>query len=309
MGTGGVSVSVGVCAYNEADHVHGLLESLLSQPVPEPFAIQEILVVASGCTDGTEGVVRRMADHDPRIQLISEPERRGKASALNRVLETYRGDVLVLANADARLAPDALASLLPAFLEFPELWVACGAAFADGHHTLPSAIEAVLWDLHNRMLSVRSARNLDNHCCDELMAMRRGFVESLPPDLINDGAYLGVLAGLSGQTVRFCEAARVHVATPRTVRGWLERRRRILRGHRQVRLLLHRPSNTLESLARRDPLLAARILAEEIRDRPAALLILLLLAIPLEGLSFVLARSDELRSPSYAAIWPKVDSS
>lgn len=299
---------MGICAYNEAEGVRSLLDSLLAQDVPEPFAVEEILVVASGCTDGTEGVVRSFAARDRRIRLLHEPERLGKASALNQILGLYRGEVLVLANADARLAPGALAHLLPAFLEAGGVRLACGAAALEGQRGLPSAIERVLWSLHNRILAVQSERNLDNHCCDELMAVRRGFVDSLPPDLINDGAYLGVLAALSGHTVRFCEGARVLVRPPRTVRGWLERRKRILRGHRQVRLLLRRSSNTLESLARKDPLLAARILAQEVRDHPWSLLVLLLLAVPLEGLSFALAIAEGVRSPGYSAVWPKVDS-
>lgn len=285
-----------------------LLTSLQSQAVPDPFVLLEIIVVASGCTDGTESAVRSFAQVDPRVQLLHEDERRGKASALNQILASYRGDVLVLANADAQIAPQGMAHLLPAFLDAGETQVACGAAVLEGQRGLPSLIEGVLWSLHNRILAVQSERNLDNHCCDEFMAVRRGFVDSLPPDLINDGAYLGVLAALSGRTVRFCEGARVFVRPPRTVRGWLERRKRILRGHRQVRMLLRRSSNTLESLARKDPLLAARLLAEEIREHPWSLLVLLLLAIPLEGLSFALAIADEVRTPTYSAVWPRVDS-
>ncbi len=308
MATGTVTVSVGICAYNEASHVRDLLESLLHQPVPSPFVLDEIVVVASGCTDGTERVVRSFAEGDSRVRLVHEPERRGKASALNQILALYRGDVLVLANADARLAPHALGPLLLPFTAEEGTEVACGAAVLEDPRGLPGLTEEVLWELHNRILAVQSSRNMANHCCDELMAMRRGFVDSVPPDLINDGAYLGVLAALGGQTVRYCEAARVFVHPPRTLRGWLERRKRILRGHRQVRLLLRHPSNTLEGLLRKDPLLAARILAEEVWDRPWSLAVLLLLAIPLEALSSVLAVSDEVRSPAYSAVWPKVDS-
>ncbi len=303
-----VAVSVGVCAHNEAGRVRGLLESLLTQSVAAPFAVKEILVVASGCTDGTEAVVRSFAQRDSRVRLICEPDRRGKASALNQILAVYRGDLLVLANADARLGPGSMTAMLSPFLRIPGTLVACGAAVPEPQPGLTGIIEGVVWDLHNRILAVQSARNLGNHCCDELMAMRRGFVDSLPPDLINDGAYLGVLAALSGQTVHFCETARVMVRPPRTLRGWLERRKRILRGHRQVRFMLHRPPNTLESLARRDPLLAARILAEAVRDRPLSLLVLLLLAVPLEGLCIALAFSDEVRSAAYPTVWPKVDS-
>ena len=303
-----MEISVGICAYNEAGRIGRLLDSLLSQSVPPPFVVGEILVVASGCSDGTEAEVRRVADREPRIQLVQESERRGKASALNRILAEYRGDLLVLVNADARLAPGSLASLLRVFVESPDTRVACGAPWPEAEGGISHLAEEVQWALHNRILSIQSARNLDNHCCDEFMAMRRGFVDSLPSDLINDGAYLGVLAALSGETVRFCEDARVYVHTPRSVRGLLEQRRRILRGHRQIRRMLRQSPRTLERLSVRDPALAARIVVGEIRDRPLALPILLLLALPLELLSATLAASDEVRSPGYTAVWPKVDS-
>lgn len=302
-----VSFSVGICAYNEADRVRGLLDSLLSQAVPPPFVMEEVLVVASGCTDGTEAEVRGITRRDPRVRLISEPERRGKASALNRILATYRGHVLVLLNADARLAPGSLAALLRAFVEYPEVGVACGAAVPETGGGIPGLVQEVEWDLHNRILEVQSARHQENHCCDELMAMRRGFVTSIPPDLINDGAYLGVLAALAGESVRFCRDARVYVHTPRTVRGVVAQRRRILRGHRQIRRLLHRTPRTLERLTVRDPALAARILIREVLDRPLALPILLLLALPLELASAAMAAADEVRRPGYTPVWPKVD--
>ena len=302
-----ISVSVGVCAYNEAARVRAMLESLRSQTVPPPFVIGEILVVASGCTDGTEAEVQRVAAADPRIQLIREAERRGKASALNRILAAYQGAILVLVNADARLAPGALDALLRAFDDAPDTVVACGAAVPEAEEGISGRVEEVQWDLHNRILAIQSTRNQDNHCCDELMATRRGFVDSLPPDLINDGAYLGVLAALSGRTVRFCTEARVYVHTPRSVRGLVEQRRRILRGHRQIRRMLRRSPSTLERLSMRDPALAARILADEIRKRPLALPLLLLVALPLELASAVLAISDEFRGSGYTPVWPKVD--
>lgn len=303
-----IPVSIGVCAYNEAGRVRLLLDSLLTQRVAPPFHVVEVLVVASGCTDGTDAVVRQCAETDPRIRLIREPERLGKASALNRILAEYAGELLVLVNADARLAADSISHLLAPFNGPSEIQVACGAAVPEARPGIPILVEEVLWDLHNRILDIQSRRNRDNHCCDELMAMRRGFVDSLPPNLINDGAYVGVMAALSGHTVRFCEQARVWVRTPQTVRGLLERRRRILRGHRQVRQLLLRAPSTLETLSLREPGIVARILARGIRDRPVALPVLLLLAFPLELLSGVLAAADGFRRMGYQAVWPKVDS-
>src|SRR2546426_10541868 len=68
------SISIGICAYNEARRLPVLFESLAAQRLPRDFVVREILVVASGCTDGTERVVENWAHVEPRVTLIRESE-------------------------------------------------------------------------------------------------------------------------------------------------------------------------------------------------------------------------------------------
>ncbi len=304
----GVPVSIGICAYNERDRIPRLFESLRRQVFPPPFELQEILVVTSGCTDGTEDEVAAYRSRDSRIRLIRQTARLGKASALNEILRSYRGELLVLVNADARLAPGSMEDLLRPFLESPEAAVACGAPVpvTEGGR-LPGFVEELQWAVHNRSLEALSRRGAANHCCDELMAIRRGFVDRLPSDLINDGAYVGVYAALRGCTVCFCAGAKVYVRSPRNLRGLVEQRRRVLLGHAQVRDLLHRRPSTLKEIAKRDPRLAVSILVAEIRAHPAYLAFLLLVALPLEAVSTALAFADRAWRSGYSPVWPKVD--
>src|SRR5205807_4438861 len=109
------TVSVGICAYNEAQHIGPLIDSLQGQTLPPDFVLTEILVVASGCTDGTDRIIEERAKIERRLTLIRESERRGKSSAINQILSRYGGDILVLVNADARLLPGALFGLLDGF--------------------------------------------------------------------------------------------------------------------------------------------------------------------------------------------------
>ena len=119
-------VSIGVCAYNELRRIAALLDSLLDQSLPEDFVLKEIIVVASGCTDGTDRLVEERTKVDARLVLIRESERLGKSSALNKILSRYEGDILILANADARLFPGAVFGLLQAFALEDGIEIACG---------------------------------------------------------------------------------------------------------------------------------------------------------------------------------------
>ncbi len=303
-----VQVSVGICAYNEEGRVGGALRSLLDQELPAGVDVSEILVVASGCTDGTEAVVETWSKKDPRIVLVHEPTRQGKASSINAFLARARGDLLVLLNGDARLPPNSLSHLLEAFLADPALQIACGLPVPEGDGApLVRLFAESQWGLHNRTLETISRLGLPNHCCDEFLAMRRGLVSSIPPEIINDGAYLGVVAAEGGHRIRVCPDARVFVEIPRTLRGALVQRRRILRGHRQIRELLRRRSSTLEGLLFRRPSAAMETIRAEFLRSPEAFLRFALLLIPLEGAAMLLAGTDRLRSVAYEPAWTVVD--
>jgi len=284
-----------------------LFESLSTQVLPSGFLLKEILVVASGCTDGTERVVEDWAEREPRLGLIPEAERSGKASALNAILARFRGDILVLVNADARLLPGALSQLLGAFDRGPEIEVVCGFPVPEPSGSVIRAVEDVWWRLHNRTLQTLAELSAGNHCCDELMAFRRGFIDVIPTGVVNDGAYFGVLAARRGMTVQFVPGAKVLVAIPGNLLGLIRQRRRILRGHRQVLDLLGAPVFTLEGLAKRQPALVAKILAAELASRPGPTLAFLLLALPIEASAHALAIFERLTRRALSPAWPMVE--
>ena len=78
----GLRVSACVTAYNEERNIRKLLRSLLGQKV-DPHVLCEVVVVASGCTDGTTAEVQDLAQGDARLKLIVQDARMGKASAIN----------------------------------------------------------------------------------------------------------------------------------------------------------------------------------------------------------------------------------
>jgi len=305
--TNGTNISIGICAYNEARRLPMLFESLAAQSLPHGFVLREILVVASGCTDGTERVVEDWAQVEPRIALIRESERCGKSSALNAILGRFGGDILVLVNADARLLPGALSELVVAFESRPAVDVACGFPIPERSDGVVTVVEDVWWRLHNRTLQTLSELGAGNHCCDELMALRRGFADAIPTGVVNDGAYFGVLAARRGVTVQFAPGAKVLVAIPENLLGLLRQRRRILRGHRQVLEMLGAPPFTLQGLARTQPALAARILAAELVSHPGQTLAFLILALPIEGIAQASAVLARVRRRDFPVAWPMVD--
>ncbi len=302
------TVSVGVCAYNEARRIRALLESLAAQGLPPDFTLMEIIVVASGCTDKTADIVQEHANSDSKVVLIQEPQRRGKASAINIILGRYRGDLLVLVNADARIMPGSLRALIETFDRNEKAQIVCGSPIPEPSFSpMVSLVEDVWWRLHNRTLDRLAALGGGNHCCDEFMAIKRGFSDSIPPNVICDGSYFGVLGAIRGTTVQFSVDAAVIVETPSTLSGILKQRRRNLRGHWQVARLLGQPPRTLETLVRKGPGVAAHILASELASRPLRTIAFLVVALPLEVLAHSLAHLDGAVNREDRPVWPMVE--
>jgi biofilm PGA synthesis N-glycosyltransferase PgaC len=77
-----ISVSVGVCAYNEEKNIEKALRAVLEQPL-DGFSLKEVIVVSSASTDRTDAIVSEISRSDPRVTLVVQEKREGKTSAVN----------------------------------------------------------------------------------------------------------------------------------------------------------------------------------------------------------------------------------
>jgi glycosyltransferase involved in cell wall biosynthesis len=91
-----LTISVIVCAFNEAGYLEACLHSLLQQTRPP----DEILVVDNASTDATAAAARAI----PGVRVVAEPHR-GLVRARERGRLAARGNLLVYLDADCR-APE-----------------------------------------------------------------------------------------------------------------------------------------------------------------------------------------------------------
>ena len=106
--------SVGVMAYNEEANIAHALDSILRQELTGK-QITEVIVVASGCEDRTAAIVADIASREPRVRLIEQARREGKASAINLFIGAARCPVLVMVSADVLVEDGAFDVLLRHF--------------------------------------------------------------------------------------------------------------------------------------------------------------------------------------------------
>jgi len=268
LGKVAMSVSIGVCAYNEEANMGSLLRNLLyEQNLPFDF---EVIVVCSGCTDKTPDIVKEFCAKDQRVRLITEPERKGKASAVGKILGVYKGSYLFFIPADVLPEKGSLAKLLEHFRD-NRVGVVGGKPALINEEMGVHGVEAMaylMWRVHNQTLQTLNHDNVLTHASGELFCTRRGIVSKIPDNIINDDAYIAMMANRKGFIVRFDPNARVRIKVPSTFADLIRQRKRIVYGHYQIKRILGSSPRTIESMTFYDPRRVVRILAETMKRYP-----------------------------------------
>ncbi len=103
-------VTACIAVYNGEAYLAEKLDSLLSQDYPADKL--EILVCSDCSTDDTDTIARDYAARDPRVRFLRNETRVGKPTALNRMREQARGEVLLMTDVRQRLSTNATAELV-----------------------------------------------------------------------------------------------------------------------------------------------------------------------------------------------------
>ncbi len=285
-------VSVAVPAYNEERNIGLLIDSLRAQRTRRA-EIVEIVVVASGCTDGTAQIVRQKAEQrGVRVRLIVEPARRGKVAAINTYLR--HGDphveAICLCSADLLLAPDAVERLVQCLLINHDIGMAGARPMpTNGHGTFLGEAAHFLWRMHHRVA-------LEAPKLGEMVMLRSGIVHGLPRESAVDEATLEQLVVAAGYRLAYVPEAVVHNHAPRTVREFVRQRRRIAAGHYWLRAVSGYTVSTMD--IRR----TLRHTIEELKERSPTETLYALGTIGVEAVSRGLGYLD-YRANRQHAVW------
>ncbi len=288
-GTAGIVVPT----HNDGPNIGPLLGRLLDEP-----DVGEIVVVASGCDDGTIATVTRIAAaHPATVRLYVEQERSGKVSAVNFGLARLGTPVVVVVSGDVLPERGAIAKVVHALAE-PGVGLAGGrpmpvnaTSSAIGHAA------HLLWRLHHRLALHRPKLG-------EMIALRAEAVVTLPGTSVDEACFQALLEGAGWRSVYVPDAI-VWNRGPGTTADFVHQRRQIHTGHLWLRRRQHYvvPSLRLGLLGRE--------LWADIRTEPKGLrprqLAWTAAAVGMEAWARLLARLDYLQGKENH-VWAMVES-
>lgn len=254
-------IAGGITAHNDERHIERSIHSLLSQELPPNTAWGRIWVVASGCTDRTVEFARSVEAEEPRVGVVVERERRGKAAAIQEILRRAEGESLVLLNSDAVAAPGSVASLLVKAEGKPRPYavMARPTVPATGSRGWTGTMRW-MWDLHHEIHQEMLSDGRGAHLSDELLLVSLPAVPWIEEGVINDGSYCAVWLREHAGGCWYAPEAQVAIDIPRTRVDHLRQRRRIHVGNAQVAARLGKAPTTALRFFLQDPPRAVRAL-------------------------------------------------
>src|SRR5260221_1730670 len=230
--------SVGIMAHNEEANISRTIQAVLQQQWPS-MRIEEVIVVASGCTDRTVPIVAEIALQEPRVRLCIQEKREGKASAINLFLKQAISPVVVLIGADVLPADSAL-EYLCAPLKDPKIGMLGGRPVpVNDPATFMGHAVHLLWRLHDHLARIHPKLG-------EVIAFRN-VISGIPINSFVDEISIQALISQLGYQLLYEPACVVYNKGPLTIRDFLKQRRRIYAGHLQTRDRQNYEASTMQA--------------------------------------------------------------
>jgi cellulose synthase/poly-beta-1,6-N-acetylglucosamine synthase-like glycosyltransferase len=222
------SVSVIVPTFNEAGNIVARLDNLAALDYPKEK--YEVIVVDSGSSDGTAGLVEKYRKACPqcRISLLEEGSRNGKASAINLGRQHAMGEIVLVTDANDLFDHAALREMMPHFKDGRVGAVGGRYVVSNQNNRLASSTQ-FYWDVEYVMRCGEAA--LDSACTfhGEINAWRKQLI-SANPNAVTEDLDMCIRLRRSGYRIQYEPQAMVYEPAPTTPEDQITQRKRTALG-------------------------------------------------------------------------------
>lgn len=177
------SISVLIAAYNEAANIERKVIQTLQLDYPAEKI--EVIVISDCSTDGTDEIVKGIAD--PRVRLLRIPRRGGKTNAQNQGALEAKGEILVFSDATTVYHPMALRYLVSNYRDSSVGAVSGCYQYFDEVGSSPTGLGTIVfWNYENLIKKFQSQIKIISGCCGCIYSVRKSAYTALDPDIISD---------------------------------------------------------------------------------------------------------------------------
>lgn len=218
-----------IAAYNEKNVIEEKIQNSLQSDYPQECL--QLLVVTDGSDDGTPDAVKKFAAQG--VELLHQPERRGKMAAINRAMPSVRGEIIVFSDANNLYQPDTLRKLVLPFGD-PQVGAVTGAkVILKGDGDLGES-EGLYWKYESYIKKQESRVGSCTSVAGEILAIRKSAYRRPPDNIINDDFFTAMQVIRQGHRLVYEPTARSSERVSPSAQDEIVRRRRINAGRYQA---------------------------------------------------------------------------
>jgi cellulose synthase/poly-beta-1,6-N-acetylglucosamine synthase-like glycosyltransferase len=223
------SVTLLIAAYNEETVIEDKIQNSLT--INYPKDLLQILIVTDGSADKTPEIAKRYTPYG--IEILHEPERRGKMAAINRAWPSVRGEIVVFSDANNYYESDTILSLTRPFGD-PRVGAVTGAKIIGQGDGSLGASEGLYWKYESFIKKQESRAGSCTSAAGEVLAIRKNLYLRPPDNVINDDFYLAMQIIRTGYRLVYAPEAKSIERVSPSAQDEITRRTRINAGRFQA---------------------------------------------------------------------------
>jgi len=158
-------------------------------------------------TDGTNDRTNELLAGYPDVEVLYQPERKGKTAALNRGINYIKTPVTVFTDANTMLNPEAMLEIAKCFSNDEVGCVAGEKRVTTGKVSDATAGEGIYWKYESTLKSWDDEFFTAVGAAGELFAIRTKLFEKMPDDTLLDDFILSMRIAQKGYKIAYCKKA------------------------------------------------------------------------------------------------------
>ena len=223
------TISIGISVYNEASTIENLIMSIVRQDQTD-FTLERIYVICDGTNDGTEKIVKKLAQKYSVIHLMNDGKRKGKVERMKEIFQLNLSDIIMILDGDVVLSSqDVLYKVVKCFENNEVALVSANNQPVKADTLIGKIInyDIYIWYLvrsrHNNGDNIFNIRG----CC---IALSKKFASNLnfPTQIHSYGRYLYLLCQQKKLRFVFAKKAIILYRKPTNISDYISQSRRMV---------------------------------------------------------------------------------
>lgn len=219
------TVTVGISAFNEEKNIGEILNQIVNQK-GDNFILEKIIVISDGSNDATVKTIKKIKNN--LISVKEYSQRKGKPSRTNELMSMACSDILILIDADVKIANQFLIRDLVTPLKQKNIYLASGVAIPLKPKT---TVEHIVYTGICLWNEAKKARNMSMmyKCEGQIRALRRELYTELEFPLASaDDVYPFLYCQKKKYGFAAVDSAIVYFRLPQTFKDYRKQMNRFL---------------------------------------------------------------------------------